>query len=154
MLIECALGARWGFHKFPPDPEDDDPVGEGRLSWRDQGERPLPVIDRDTVPSSLGPETMALAFDLSLPLKPQLEQARRQLQMEAGLRRRQGRLVPKRVSTLKAHWKRLLRLLDAEAAGELEAFGKEVAKEGLDSLAEEAGELMRKGYLELLRIPG
>ncbi len=59
---------------------------------------------------------MALAFDLSLPLKPQLEQARRQLQMEA--------------------------------------FGKEVAKEGLDSLAEEAGELMRKGYLELLRIPG
>jgi len=20
VLIECALGARWGFHKFPPDP--------------------------------------------------------------------------------------------------------------------------------------
>ena len=154
VLIECALGARWGFHKFPPDPEDDDPVGEGRLSWRDQGERPLPVIDGDTVASSLGPETMVLAFDLSLPLKPQLEQPRRQLQMEAGLRRRQERLVPKRVSTLKEHWKRLLRLLDAEAAGELAAFGKEVTKGGLDSLVEEAGELMRKGYLELLRIPG
>ena len=25
VLIECALGARWGFHKFPPDPAVDTP---------------------------------------------------------------------------------------------------------------------------------
>ena len=31
VLIECAMGARWGFYKFPPDPADDDPVGGQRL---------------------------------------------------------------------------------------------------------------------------
>jgi len=48
VLIECAMGARWGFYKFPPDPADDDPVGGGKLtcihaeapeSWRRIGSR-------------------------------------------------------------------------------------------------------------------
>jgi len=128
VLIECALGARWGFHKFPPDPRDDDPVGEGRLSWRDRGERPLPVIDAESTVPEGRPETMALAFDLSLPLKPQLEQARRQLQMEAGLR-----------------------LLDAETAGELQEMAENV--KGSRILWDEAQGMMEGGYLELLRIP-
>lgn len=151
VLIECALGARWGFHKFPPDPQDDDPVGEGRLTWRDLGEKPLPVIDTESAVPEDRPETMALLFDLSLPLKPQLEQARRQLQMEAGLRRRQGRLVPKRVSTLKEHWKLLLRLLDAEAAGELQEMAENVKE--TRTLWDEARGMMEGGYLELPCIP-
>lgn len=38
VLIECALGTRWGFHKLPPNPADDDPVGAGRLVWRGPAE--------------------------------------------------------------------------------------------------------------------
>jgi len=150
VLIECALGARWGFHKFPPDPADDDPVGEGRLSWRPREADPLLEVEGGWQPGS---ERVALVFDLSLPLKPQLEQARKQLQMEAGLRRRRGELVPKRVATLKEHWKLLLRLIDAEAAGEWEKFRVAGAEPLPDSLWREAREMMEREYLEILRVP-
>jgi hypothetical protein len=151
VLIECALGARWGFHKFPPDPADDDPVGEGRLNWRKGEEVPLPVVEGRSPHLAEQPEMLALLFDLSLPLKPQLEQARRQLQMAAARRRRQGRLVPKRVATLRPRWKQLLRLLDAEAAGELDEARQVLDVEG--KLLEEARALVAGGYLELVRIP-
>ncbi len=154
VLIECALGARWGFHKFPPDPQDDDPVGEGRLSWRPQEEAPLPRADELPNEAWKNDETMALVFDLSMPLKPQLEQARRQLQMESASRRRQGRLVPKKVSSLREHWKSLLTLLDAEAAGELGAWRQRHPEMELEPALEEAHRLVRGGYLSLLRIPG
>ncbi len=147
VLIECALGARWGFHKFPPDPRDDDPVGEGRLSWRPRAEAPLPVLPDDG--QEPGPAHMGLMFDLSLPLKPQLEQARHQLQLEAARRRREQGLQPRRVRALREHWVELLRVLDAEYAGELararETFG--------EAALTEAMELRDGGYLELLRIP-
>ncbi|WP_456373820.1 transcriptional regulator domain-containing protein [Thiolapillus sp.] len=147
VLIECALGARWGFHKFPPDPRDDDPVGEGRLSWRPQSEEALPELSE--VAATLMPEQMALVFDLSLPLRPQLDQARHQLQLEASRRRREQQLQPKRVSLLKDHWVTLLRILDASAAGEevqaRQQFG--------DHAVSEARKMMAKGYLQLLRIP-
>ncbi len=96
---------------------------------------------------------MALVFDLSMPLKPQLEQARRQLQMEAGLRRRQGRLLPKRVSSLRERWRSLLRLLDAEAAGELAEWQRQNPGMESEPELEEAHRLVQGGYLSLLRIP-
>ena len=147
VLIECALGARWGFHKFPPDPRDDDPVGEGRLSWRPRGEDPLPVLAEGEV--SLAPEQMALVFDLSMPLRAQLDQARHQLQLEAGRRRREQGLQPRRVRLLRDHWMTLLRALDAESNGDgdqaREMFGTEIL--------EEARNMVNGGYLELPRIP-
>jgi len=147
VLIECALGARWGFHKFPPDPEDDDPVGQGRLSWRPQSEEALRELSGEDV--QLPPEQVALVFDLSLSLRPQLEQARHQLQLEASRRRREQGLQPKRVRLLKDHWVKLLRVLDAMA------MGKEPQARRLfgDDAVSEAGRLMNKGYLDLLRIP-
>ena len=150
VLIECALGARWGFHKFPPDPADDDPVGQGRLSWRPLEDEPLSLCGEGSDPP--GPDSsLGLVFDLSLPLKPQLEQARKQLQMESALRRRQGRLVPKRLSLLGTHWKLLLRIIDARADGALEELGVEI--ENLDALWREAEDMMDGGYLGILRIP-
>ena len=147
VLIECALGARWGFHKFPPDPRDDDPVGEGRLTWRPRAETPLLVLPDDGLEP--GPAHMGLVFDLSLPLKPQLEQARHQLQLEAVRRRREQGLQPRRVRTLREHWVQLLRVLDAESEGELaqarEMFG--------EAALTEAMELRDGGYLDLLRVP-
>jgi len=150
VLIECALGARWGFHKFPPDPEDDDPVGEGRLSWRPLDEEPLPEVEGEWQP---GPERMALVFDLSLPLKPQLEQARKQLQMEMGVRRRRGELVPQRVSRWGEHWKRLLRCIDADVEGSAKEFLELESPVSGNSLYREAHEMMKKGYLKILRMP-
>lgn len=147
VLIECALGARWGFHKFPPNPADDDPVGEGRLSWRPQQDDPLPTLGE--VGADLQPEQMALVFDLSLPLRTQLDQARHQLQLESSRRRREGVLTPKRVATLKNHWIELLRILDAESLGQVD-----VARERFgDEAIQEARRLMNKGYLDLLKIP-
>lgn len=146
VLIECALGARWGFHKFPANPEDDDPVGEGRLSWRPQKNDPLPAVDTDFEAKA---EQLALVFDLSLPLRAQLDQARHQLQLESSRRRREGMLMPKRVATMKDHWITLLRVLDAQAVGEeaqaVEMFG--------EAASQEARALSNRGYLELLRIP-
>lgn len=153
VLIECALGARWGFHKFPPDPEDDDPVGEGRLVWRAAGEEPLPVVIDENDLDGLGAEKIALLFDLSLPLKAQLEQARRQLQMESALRRRQELLQPKRVSLMKEHWKLLLRVADAEHADAGDALAIETGRQRYKDLLTEAEGLMAGGYLELLDIP-
>lgn len=46
VLIECALGARWGLHKFLPDPRDHDPVGQDRLTWREQP-LDIPVLDKE-----------------------------------------------------------------------------------------------------------
>jgi len=150
VLIECALGARWGFHKFPPDPADDDPVGQGRLSWRPLEDDPLPVCGEEGDPREPA-SAMGLVFDLSLPLRPQLEQAKKQLQMAARQRRRQGDLMPKRVTLLKEHWKRLLRVIDAQASGELRQLEAEMGNVG--ALWREAQDMMGQGYLEILRIP-
>ena len=151
VLIECAMGARWGFHKFPPDPADDDPVGAGRLAWRPRPPKPLPQV-ASTGDLPQGVEEIALKFDLSLPLKPQLEQARRLLQKEAAARRRQG-LQLRRVSRLAPEWKKLLRWLDARAVGEAAAFCAEVLSEDCQALAEAAEQMIEKGYLEILDLP-
>ncbi len=151
VLIECAMGARWGFHKFPPDPADDDPVGAGRLSWRPRVPHPLPEVEQDEdLPQGL--EEIALKFDLSMPLKPQLEQARRQLQKALAARRRQG-LQRKRISRLAPAWKRLLRYLDAQAVGETQAFCAELASEECRALATAVERMLAGGYLEILDLP-
>ncbi len=152
VLIECALGARWGFHKFPPDPADDDPVGEGRLSWRAAPDD-LPRMPEagEAVPEA--PELAALVFDLSMPLRPQLEQARQQLQKTLALRRRRGLVEPKRVSRLRPRWKRMLMVLDAEAEGELEALRRAWGGEETASLLDEAHAMMAGGYRRLPGIP-
>ena len=153
VLIECAMGARWGFYKFPPDPEDDDPIGEGRLSWRPMEMEPLPQVEEVNQKALNRPEAVALLFDLSLPLKPQMEQARRQLQMEAAARRRQGLLMPRRISTQKGHLTLLLRLLDAEAVAETEEAAHVLGGVDGNLLLRQARQMMEGKYRELLLFP-
>ena len=147
VLIECALGARWGFHKFPPNPLDDDPVGEGKLSWRKPKDEPLPIVQNSA--PNLATEQIALVFDLSFPLRPQLEQARRQLQLEARQRQRHGTLKPKRVQLWNDHWCELLRILDGISAGDEETVKHRYDK----SIRDEANMMINRGYLTLLRFP-
>ncbi len=66
VFIECWMGAKWGFHKFPLDPERVVP-GPDELSWR-----PPPQSDVEVGE----PYRLDIRFDLSLPLPPQLDAAK------------------------------------------------------------------------------
>ncbi len=153
VLIECALGARWGFYKFPPDPADDDPVGGDRLVWR---EVPLdiPLLGPgETTPPE--PRRAALVFDLELPLAPQLEQAKRRLQIERRRRVAGGEVTAPRIGDHAETLSLRLRLLDAAAAGASPAERAGVlalAPASARAAEAEAQALSRGGYRRLLAL--
>jgi len=80
VLLECWMGAKWGFYKFPLDPERSAPPPD-ELSWRPP---PQPALPPDTI------YQLDISFDLSLPLPPQLEAARFRLVSRAAELRRSG----------------------------------------------------------------
>jgi hypothetical protein len=116
VLIECAMGARWGFYKFPPDPKDADPVGEGRLAWREVQAR-VSLPEEDPVCTVASGSHALVCFDLTLPLPDQLESAKRRLQMAQRERIRSGQILAPRIAAHHEHLCRKLRLLDALEAG-------------------------------------
>ncbi|WJW75169.1 DUF6499 domain-containing protein [Thiohalobacter sp. IOR34] len=157
VLIECALGARWGFYKFPLSPDTDNPLPPERLAWREQPSRVRRLTGSDSGYLGDDPARIALGFDLDLPLRDQLEQAKRYLLARQQRLRREGRLQMRTVAKLREDWRLALRLLDAEAAGvsldEIAGtlFGgdTETARHGL----EEARRLRDGGYLEIVKLP-
>ncbi len=136
VLLECWMSAKWGFYKFPLDPARAAPALD-ELSWRP----PPPAEPRATD----DPLRMDLAFDLALPLPPQLEAARFRLVSRAAELRRKGLAAPLTVASQRAHWSTLLRALDAVAAGE--PLSAEAA-----ALLDEARAMTRRGYLDILRM--
>ena len=68
VFIECWMGAKWGFHKFPLDPERATPPAPDELSWR-----PPPAAEPRPADDAF---RLDIPFDLSLPLPPQLEAAK------------------------------------------------------------------------------
>jgi hypothetical protein len=113
-LIECWMGAKWGFRKFPLDPAINLPE---ELTWR---EFPIDVevIDAHTgAEPPRTPEKLTLRFDLSLPLPAQLEAAKRQLIAARQLRAKTGSLPPRNLREGVSIWRLWLRLLDALDAG-------------------------------------
>lgn len=151
VLIECALGARWGFYKFPPDPRDDDPVGDDRLAWREVASpvRQLGAADAAWCESS---SHLALGFDLSLPLREQMEQAKRTLQAEQRRRQRAGLVAPVSARARAADWVVMLRLLDAEA-GNASASELTSISPGWEGSLQEAHRLCEGGYRQLALLP-
>jgi hypothetical protein len=135
VLLECWMGAKWGFHKFPLDPARTTPAPD-ELSWRPPPQPDTPVD---------APYRLDISFDLSLPLPQQLEAAKFRLISRAAELRRQGLAAPKTVADQRSRWMRLLSLLDAEAAGE------EVAETDAP-LLHEAKAMARDGYLGILRL--
>ena len=105
VLIECAMGAKWGFYKFPNDPDLELPVVPDQLIWREL-DRLLPGISGGNEPYE-----MDVRLDLRLPMSQQLQELKSLVlaQQRAYLREhgwhRQGLT-------------RCLRLLDAERQGE------------------------------------
>lgn len=102
VLLECWLGAKWGFYKFPLDPGRVAP-GPDELSWR-------PPPPSDTAIEA--PYRVDVAFDLSLPLPPQLEAAKFRLVSRAAELKRRGLAAPFTVSNQRDRWTAMLRLLD------------------------------------------
>lgn len=133
VLIECWMGAKWGFYKFPIDPERSAPPGPDELSWRPPPQPAAPIGE---------PYRLDVSFDLSLPLPPQLEAARFRLVSRASELRRTGLAAPMTVANQRARWTRMLRLLD----------GDEVQNEENTALLDEARAMVRAGYLGILRL--
>lgn len=132
VLLECWMGAKWGFHKFPLDPGRTTPPNPDELSWR-----PPP-------PASRIDETyrLEIGFDLSLPLPPQLDAAKFRLIGRASELRRRGLAAPLTVANQCARWTRMLRLLDGTASPDAENAG----------LLHEAQAMADHGYLDILRL--
>jgi hypothetical protein len=134
VLLECWMGGKWGFYKFPLDPERVEP-GPDELSWRPPPQV-APVEDAFRID---------ISFDLSLPLPPQLEAAKFRLAGRAAELRRQGMAAPKTVANQRERWTRMIELLDAADAGE-------PVDDGDRELLNEARAMTRGGYLDILRL--
>ena len=148
VLIECWMGAKWGFRKFPIDPAVDFPE---ELVWRE-----FP-IDVEVIASGLHhprkPEMLALDFDLSLPLPAQLDAAKRQLISARQIKLQTGELPPRNAREGMPVWRRWLRLLDALEAGEsLRAIGPELAFDDPERAAAAAIAMRGGGYRRLLML--
>lgn len=111
------------------------------LTWRapkDDEQRTAALLEGRNIADAA---RLQLNFDLSLPLKPQLELAKRQLQLEQRQRVRQEALALQRVSVLRDKWAGYLRLLDGVTA----------EGEGVDASA--AQQMLAGGYLRLPWLP-
>lgn len=101
VLIECAMGAKWGFYKFPNAPDVEFPAVPGRLLWREQ-EAWLPDMD-----SPAKPHELDVRFDLRLPAQQQLVELKRLLAVQQSAYQKSQGWNTKRL-------RRYLRLLDAD----------------------------------------
>lgn len=136
ILLECWMGAKWGFYKFPLDPLRIDSPGPDELAWRPP---PAPAVCSD-------PDyRQDISFNLSLPLPPQLEAAKFRLVSRATELRRRGLTAPKTVVNQRKRWAQMLGLLDAMAAG---ISGAELDTE----LLREAQAMVQADYLDILRL--
>lgn len=153
VLIECAVGARWGFYKFPPSPAEDDPVGNQCLKWREV-EESIPIVgpaDRDWLGDNAA--LVALGFNLGLPLREQLERAKRTLQLLQRRRQKSGQVEAVSLKAQRADLLSMLRLLDAEAAVVEEQVLAIVSRDW-NALLERAHALRDGGYRRLPLLPG
>jgi hypothetical protein len=88
------------------------------------------------------PYRLDIAFDLSLPLPPQLEAAKFRLVSRAAELRRQGFAAPKIVAHQCERWTTMLRLIDSAAVPDADTA----------TLLDEAQALVAGGYREILRL--
>jgi hypothetical protein len=122
VLIECWMGAKWGFRQFPVDPAESDP---STLAWREQ-----PTTMESLEPGQIehlqqSPGKIALLFDLALPLPSQLEAAKARLTAERHALAKTGELPVRSVREGRRIWVSWLRLLDGLDRGiSLEELGR------------------------------
>lgn len=149
VLIECWMGAKWGFRKFPIDPAVAFP---DELAWREQSIS-VETASAESV-SALPPERIALEFDLGLPLEAQLEAARRKFALLRHGLTKTGRLPPLSVRQGAPIWRTWLRLLDAlETGTDLPEVGSRLDIADPVKAAHQAQAMCAHGYRRMLLLP-
>ena len=116
LLIECWMGQKWGFYKFPLDPAMERPVLGIELLWREVALPPQLVEAADTDWLGANVTRVAYGFDLCQPLPPQFAQAQRFIRLLQRQRSQQGHIELAFSPQQQQEWCRYLRYLDAEAA--------------------------------------
>lgn len=128
-LIECWMGAKWGFYQFPQNPELAAWTLAAPINWR-----PAPGFRFNRAADQAS--DIQLTFDLTLPLPAQLEAAKLWLVSKQAALRRQGLAAPRTLADQAEHWTKLLAALDAH----------------MGELLNEAQEMSRRGYREILHL--
>ena len=149
ILIECWMGAKWGFRQFPTDPALEQPE---TLAWREQ-----PIQVALIEPGITGPwprERISLTFALALPLELQLESARRQLALSRHALAKAGKLPALTIRQGAPGWRIGLRILDGLEAGEDPTrLAVVLMRTDIQRDIDEARALCTGGYLRLLKLP-
>ena len=109
VLIECWMGAKWGFYKFPLNPSYTSPKVPDELLWREK-EINFEQLQEDS--NSKQAYIATLSFDLRFSLKEQLEMARIKLAKQRRTRQKAGQLKA-RIQDNVNEWTILLRFADA-----------------------------------------
>lgn len=130
-MIECWMGAKWGFYQFPQDPALSALELAAPINWR-----PSPAFDFRSKEDA--PCRQRLNFDLSLPLPPQLEAARQWLLGEQIKLRRQGAPAPRTLENQRSRWVELIEVLDQADSSH--------------PLWTEAARMIQQGYREILHL--
>jgi len=104
-LIECWMGAKWGFYQFPQNPDLSALELATPVNWR-----PPPAFDLRSGDDSLNRQK--LNFDLALPLPAQLEAAKQWLVGEQIKLRRHGQPIPWSLENQRDIWRQLINVLD------------------------------------------
>ncbi|MEQ1592348.1 MAG: DUF6499 domain-containing protein [Thiobacillaceae bacterium] len=133
IFLECWMGAKWGFNKFPLDPHRSLPPPPEELSWRTPPARHAHDIDEAY--------RLDIAFDLSLPLLPQLDAAKFRLASRVAELRRAGHAAPHSVTHQRDYWTQLIGALDTPASAP-------------ETLLAAAQKMAESGYREILRLAG
>lgn len=156
LLIECWMGAKWGFYGFPPDPVLSAAELSEPIKWRPYPGDPVLLERDDERYFEPGSSKTALGFDLALPLDEQLRAARRMLIVLQRRRCRQAPTFMRTVDNRRERWALCLRLLDGQRAGateaELEAqlcASRSAGDMGLAALRRQADALVQGAYRAL-----
>ncbi len=110
LLIECWMGYKWGFFKFPQSPKLNAFELDLELAWR-----PLAIDYKAPEKLFKGAEKpiiLATDFDLTRPLKEQFEHIKRQALIKQRQLKKQGLLEKFTVSGQKNTWQSYLMFLD------------------------------------------
>lgn len=145
ILIECWMGAKWGFYKFPLDPAYTNPDIPNELLWREQEIDPESIAEDARQNPDL-PHIATVYFDLRLSLPEQLETVRLQLGSLRNERHKQG-LLKARIRDNVSDWSLCLRYLDAVNAGEDNATINDVLQSDVSA---QASALVLSGYRKIL----
>jgi len=81
LLIECWMGSKWGFYKFPIDPKIENPKLGTELTWRTTAAT-VKLIHEDSISAITlndSKNKTAVIFDLNKDLKQQIQSAKQQL---------------------------------------------------------------------------